>query len=264
MRKDTMKSLRKSLDILKLFLNQKSELSLTEIIKLSGLNKSTAGRIAAVLVEYNFLKQPEKRNKYSLGPIFLSFAGTIKSGSVMREIALPYVQKLTQQVHESVVIAYGDEMKNVFTETFHDISSTKNILRVGIDEGTGLPPHTNSLGKIILANMPNDAMQRYLEGKPLERFTPNTITDVSLLKNHLMTIRKEGIAFDEGEHEIGVSGIAAGIKDAECKIKGAIAVIAPSARLTREKMEELVPVIKQYAIEISHGLGYQAGKNNTD
>jgi IclR family transcriptional regulator, KDG regulon repressor len=259
-----MKSLRKSLDILKLYLNQKSELSLTEIIRLSGLNKSTAGRIAAVLVEYNFLKQPEKRDKYSLGPIFLSFAGTIKSGSALRNVALPYVQKLAQQVHESIVIAYGDEMKNVFTETFHDISSTKNILRVGVDEATGLPPHTNCLGKIILANMPDNAMQKYLEEKPLERFTPNTITDVSLLKSHLMTIRKDSIAFDEGEHEIGVSGVAAGIKDAERKIKGAIAVIAPSARLTRAKMEELVPVIKQYAMEISHGLGYNSGKNNSD
>jgi DNA-binding MarR family transcriptional regulator len=89
MRQDNMKSLRKSLELLMLFLNNNSEISVTDIARLSGLNKSTAGRIASVLVEYNFLKQIEPRgnnllefrrvNKKEITPQKFGFAPLIKT-----------------------------------------------------------------------------------------------------------------------------------------------------------------------------------------
>jgi DNA-binding IclR family transcriptional regulator len=171
-------------------------------------------------------------------------------------LALPHLLKLSQQVHETVIIAYGNGTQDVFTETFHDSTLSSNILRIGINEGTQLPLYTNPLGKILLADMNDGELQEYLNKNVLKNFTPNTITNPNLLKNHLLKVRQEGIAFDEEEHEIGLSGIGAGIQDAEGKIQGAIAVIGPSARLTRARIQELIPEVKSYALRISRELGF--------
>ena len=68
-----MKSLQKALDILELFLGDEGEISLSDLSKSSGLNKSTVNRIALTLVKRGYLKQENRRGKYSLGIKFLDF-----------------------------------------------------------------------------------------------------------------------------------------------------------------------------------------------
>jgi len=69
----SMKSLEKTLTILKIFLDNKAEMSLSEISTLSGLNKTTVYKIVSTLVKYDYLRQKEKKGKYSLGTIYLNF-----------------------------------------------------------------------------------------------------------------------------------------------------------------------------------------------
>jgi IclR family KDG regulon transcriptional repressor len=256
-KQETMKSLTKALDILDLFLDNQGEMALSEIAKLSGLNKTTVSRIVSTLVKHGYLKQREKRGKYSLGTIYLSFSGVVKSKLRLRSIAIPYLTKLSQQAHESAIIAYGNGDEEVFTETFHDTSQPNSVLKVVPVEGAGMPLHSTSLGKVLLANMSDEELEKYFNIKPLERFTPNTIMNISDMKNHLMIVRQEGIAFDDEEYSRGVRSVGAGLRDSEGKIVGSIAVVAPSVRLTRARMRELAPDVKSCAMEISIELGFR-------
>ncbi len=98
-----MKSLSKALDILELFLDTKEEMGVSEIARLTGLNKATISRIATYLTNRNYLAQSEKRGKYFLGTQFLSFSKVIKDRIKIRDIAMPYIAKLSKSVDESVV-----------------------------------------------------------------------------------------------------------------------------------------------------------------
>ena len=95
---------------------------------------------------------------------------------------------------------------------------------------------------------------------PLRRFTPNTITDIENLLSHLRVVRKEGVAIDDEEGYDGVRGIAATIKANEKVVMGAITVLGPSTRVTREKMSEFIPIVKDCAARISGALSGQDKK----
>jgi DNA-binding IclR family transcriptional regulator len=253
-----MKSLKKALNILGLLLNNGNEMALGEISRLSGINKSTCSKIASTLVQYGYLKQREKRGKYSLGTIYFKYTGVIKSKLQLRSIVFPYVEKLSQQLNESVIVAYGTRPDSLFIETFHELSRPINTLRVlPEDEGFDMPLYCTCLGKLYLADKSDEELQKYLNEKPRPRHTPNTITEIDNMRNHLIPVRQEGVSFDDEEHTLGVRGIAAALIDGEGKLAGGISILAPSVRLTRARMRKLAPDIKACAIGISRELGFK-------
>jgi IclR family transcriptional regulator, KDG regulon repressor len=258
MKQETMKSLKKSLDILNLFLSQNTEMTLGEISKLSGLNSSTASRIVAVLVKYNYLKHRERKGKYSLGPIYLHFARLINTTMEARTTAIPYLAKLSQRVGEPVVLAFENGIQELFSEQISDPLSPPKLLSISPSTGTRtLPLHCTSLGKIILASLPDKDLQRYFNNNKLEKYTPNSITAIEKMQDHLNKIKKLGIAFDSEEYEIGVTGVSAPLINFEKKTIGAIGVTAPTVRINRINMKKITPLVKTCAMEISRELGFQ-------
>ncbi len=247
-----MKSINKTLDILELFINGEIEISLSDLADKSGLNKSTVSRITSTLVQRGYLVQKEKRGKYSLGMKFLDFSGIIKSRIKIRDVAIPHLIKLSQQVNESVLLALWDGEATVLSETIH----ANYPLRVVPDEGTRVPLHSTGVGKIILANMTEEEFERYFKNRTLERYTPNTITDLNDLKKHIMLVKQEGLSFDDEEYFPGVRNVSAAIKNSDRKAIAAFGVIGPSVRLTRARISEIAPAVKNCALEISRELGY--------
>lgn len=249
--------LAKGLEILNLFLIHSEEMTLAEISQLSGINKSTVHRIVSTLVSYGYLNQSIKRGKYSLGTIYLSFSGIIKSRSKLRSIALPYIFKMSQLVDEPVVMAYKNEFGSLYTETFHGESQKHNLLSIGLDEASGTPLHSTCSGKIVLADMSSEELKYFFNNTNLIRYTRKTIINIKDMEKHLVKIRRDGIAFDDEESSLGVRGVAAGIRDVDENLWGTIAVVAPSVRLSKTKMRKLVPDIKKYALAISKELGFK-------
>jgi IclR family transcriptional regulator, KDG regulon repressor len=249
-----MKTLNKAFDILELFLDQPKELSLEELAKLSRLNKTTVCRIALTMVRRGYLKQPKKRGKYSLGTKYLDFSGVLKNGMGIRDVALPFLEELSRELQESVILVLWDGREAILHEIFH----ARHALKVAPDEGTRMPLHSTASGKIILAYLKDEELQKIFKGKKLEISTEKTIANIKELKKQLNGIRREGIAFDDEEFSLGVRGVSAELRDSQGAIVGAIGVIGPSVRLTRDKMRETVPVIKNYALKISKALGYRS------
>jgi IclR family transcriptional regulator, KDG regulon repressor len=247
-----MKVIKRALSILDLFLGHSAEMSLEDMEQASGLNKATVRRMAATLVECGYLKQTRKRGKYSLGTKFLDFSGIVKMNNIIIPIAAPHLSNLRQQIDETVQMAVWDGVKTFLCQPF----LADHPLKVVPDERTRLNMHATSLGKAIIAGWPDEELEKYFS-RNLERYTPNTITDVNDLKKHLMIIKKEGAAFDDEECYPGVRGVSAALLNAEGRVAGSIAVIGPSIRLTREKMLEYAPLVKNCALKISHDLGYK-------
>ena len=128
---------------------------------------------------------------------------------------MPHIVKLSHHLHESIILALGNRPGSIFNETFHDTSFPNNLLTVMPQEGADLALHCSSSGKIILAELSENELQDYIDNKDLERYTPNTITDINILKNNLVMIKKEGVAFDDEELALGVRGVACPLRNSE-------------------------------------------------
>ncbi|MCX7911827.1 MAG: IclR family transcriptional regulator [Dehalococcoidales bacterium] len=246
-----MTVIQKTFKILELFLDHGDELALEDMARLSGLSKPTVRRIARSLVECGYLRQPVRRGKYSLGWKFLDFSGRVKMYNSIIRLAAPHLMMLKEKVNESVCMAIWDGTNTALCQSF----LADHPLRVVPDEGSRLSLHATSLGKAILAELPEHELNFYLGGK-LERYTPNTITDINDLKRHLILVRQEGVAFDEEEYYYGVRSVATTLKNGKGEIVGAIAILGPTVRLSRARLYECVPIIKNSALEISAELGY--------
>jgi len=248
-----MKSLGKALDILELFLDTKEEMGVSDIARISGLNKATISRIANYLSTRNYLVQSEKRGKYFLGTQFLSFSKVIKDRIKLRDVAMPYLSKLCKLVDESIVLVIWDGKKAINIDSVQSEQS----LRIIPDESGQIPLYCTGTGKIFLAQMTDKELETYVSSNDMIAHTTNTITNLNHLKTHLLTIVDEGVAYDDEEFKFGVRNVASGIKDVEGRFIASIGVLAPSVRLTRSKMIEIAPEVKRYAMEISKGLGYK-------
>jgi IclR family transcriptional regulator, KDG regulon repressor len=254
---ENMKSLAKTFDILEMFLKGPEEISVTEVSRKSGLNKSTCGRIMSKLVKRGYLKQIESRGKYSLGTIFLEYSGIIKSRLKLRDIAMPHLFELSRQSKETAMLAVCERGGSVITESFHDAAYLNSPLKVVPDEGISMPLYCTCLGKIFLANMTEDEIKEYYQNTKFEKRTANTLVTPQKINQQLKEIKKDEFAFDNEEYALGVRGVASALKNIEGEIVGSIGIVAPSVRMSVNDMPKLKPLVKSFALEISRQMGYR-------
>jgi len=243
----------KLFDILEVFLNQQGEFGLVELANLSRLNISTAYRIASVLVKRGYLSQARKRGKYSIGVKFLEFGVIAKRTIKIADLSIPFLEKLNKVTDESVNLAILDSNEVVYIERVE----SSHALRIFTQVGNRVPLHSTGVGKVLLAHMTEEEMERFFNSNCLISYTDNTITDLSRLKKQLSVIKRKGVAMDNEEMELGVKCVASPVRDWNGNVVAAISISGPSARLTSKRMEELRPLIKSCALEISRAMGYK-------
>lgn len=244
----------KAINILEVFSKNENSLSISELANATGLNVSTTHRIANTLVSYGYLRQKGKRGKYLIGLKFLEFNTILMKTLKIRDLALPVLEKLRSASGESTNLAILDRNEVVYIEHL----DSNYTLRAFTAVGNRAPLHCTGVGKVFLATLDEPRRKSLIE-KPLARFTDNTIIDPDELSGELAIVKREGVAEDNGEMETGVRCLAAPVKGASGNVVAAISISGPYVRLNNTRVEELKPLIKDYALEISKILGYRGG-----
>ncbi|MFC1945663.1 IclR family transcriptional regulator [Chloroflexota bacterium] len=252
-----MKTVEKTLDILEVFLHGAEEISISELAKITGQNLSTIHSILREFVKRGYIRQRVKRGKYSLGLKFLSFSDAVNRIVTLLDIVRPLMVELCKEVDETVNLAINNRDYTINIDIIH----SAHRLRVVSDEKTEIPLHCTGVGKIFLAGRTDKEVNDYLDIEQLVPYTPNTIVDQKKLRSQIRRIRREGVAWDIEEYEIGISNVAAPIRDYNGRIAAVIGILGPSIRVTRKKIRDMTPVVKAYASEMSKAVGYQKGKS---
>lgn len=251
MKNELTGALDKALSVLEVFSKNEKPISISELANTAGLNVSTAHHIATTLVKHGYLRQECKRGKYLIGLKFLEFNSMLKRNLNIGEIAFPLLEKLRLVSGESTNLAILDRTEVVYIEHVE----SNYTLRAFTAVGNRAPLHCTGVGKVFLAEMKKAELKSIME-KPFSRFTDNTVTDPEELSNELSIIKREGVAMDNGEMEMGVRCLAAPVKGAGGNVVAAISISGPYIRLNNTRIEELKPLIKSHAWEISKILGY--------
>jgi IclR family transcriptional regulator, KDG regulon repressor len=244
-------AINKALEILELFLHSDEELSINDVSKRTHITYPTAHRITSILVKKGYLIQPEKRGAYAVHPAKLAdYISIIRKKLNLRTVASPYLYDLSQTVDEAVLLAVrrGQVAFNI------DAVNRGRLLNVTPESGT-LGLYYTGAGKIFLAYLSEKELGAYLNNQVLAQRTSRTIKDKGELVKHLNEVRRNGVAFDDEENELGLRSVAAPIKDWEDRVVAAVSIIGPSARITKQRLLELAPVVRDYAQRISQAMG---------
>ena len=219
----------------------------------TGLHTSTAHRILGVMVDHRIIDRVEP-GQYRLGIRLLELGHLVKSRIDLRAEALPVMQALHDELHETVNLSVrqGDEM--VYIER---LVSDRQAMRVAHLIGARAPLHVTAVGKIFLLEDGPEVCHQYALRTQLPGLTRNTIRDLGTLSREIEKSRKTGYAFDHEEAEPGVSCVGAGIRDDEGRLIAGLSLSAPSNRLDRSWGVR----VKEAADAISRAIGWNFLRN---
>jgi DNA-binding IclR family transcriptional regulator len=234
------------------FLSRRGWSGVTEISRELEIHKSTAYRLLTTLRDRGLVEQDAGTEKYRLGFGLVLLARAVRADLDILRCARPVCERLSERTGETVTLAVleGDDAVII-----HQSISRASALSVDWT-GRHTPLHATAAGKIFLAYMPEDQLLSIL-GRPLERFTENTIIDPASLKDHTSKILDEGYGCTVEELEPGLNAIGAPIRGAEGAVVGAVSVSGPAFRLPPDTLPETGELSRRAAAEISRCLGFQ-------
>lgn len=250
---DKNKTVVKSMDILKLF-RENSKLSFNEIVELSEIPKTSTYRMLSSLEEMEFLKKDDD-GKYELGFIFMEFGQLVKERMDIRKIALPTMYFLRDEVNEAVNLIIKEGNEAIYIEKLDTLQPVRVYTRIG----RKAPLYGGACPRIILAYLPEDECEKYINEVDLVPVGFGTITDKNQLRKVLKEDRKNGYSVSHSELQDYSSAVAAPIFDASNNIVASISLVGPSVRFQEENLSKLISAVKKGAEEISSKLGWKPG-----
>jgi DNA-binding IclR family transcriptional regulator len=240
----------KALDVLDLLGQAREAMRLKDIALRLDLPESTTHRLLASLAERGYVQRRADHGTYLLGWKIVIHARSLASDARLLQNMQPFLIQLTRQLGQTSNLAVLSNDQVMYL----DCQTPSDSLAVYMAPGLTLPAHATSLGKSIMAYLPenelNDLLQR-LDMKPL---TPATITDRDILRASLQHVREQGYAIDHGELKPDVSCIAAPLLDDSGQARAAISMTAPSAQLPAEWEVTFPAVLTGVAKEASRKL----------
>jgi DNA-binding IclR family transcriptional regulator len=248
-----MKSVKKAIEVLEALAETENGIGITQLSRELNLPKSTIHQILSTLKSVRFVEQNSEDKKYHLGLRIFELGNVVQSQLQLRKIAYPYLYNLSRKVNETtyLVVLEGDRI------VYIDCVESTARLRAHPLFGIRVPLHCTSLGKAIMAFLPEAKINEIIYEDGLERFTENTITDPQALKQELKGIRKRGYAIDNMEHEEGIRCVGAPIRNHQKEVFAAISASGPSQRFDPPRIQAMAKLVIEAAEEISRKMGYK-------
>lgn len=244
-----VQSVERALAILEI-LARSGEAGVTGIASEIGVHKSTAFRLVSTLEQGGLVEQSVDRGKYRLGMGILRLAGATTARLDLVQEARPICRRLASTTGETVNIAVLSDHAALYLDQVAGASSLQPHNWVG----QHIPLHATSNGKVLLSELPEDELTRTLGAMP--SYTDATITTKKRLRAELDEVRDRGYATAVDELEVGLTAMAAPIRNAHGDVIGALSLSGPTFRLDEARVGEVLPALLEAANEVSHRLGW--------
>jgi DNA-binding IclR family transcriptional regulator len=246
----TVQSVDRAITILEILARQ-GEVGVTELAGELGVHKSTAFRLVAALERRSLVEQPHGRGKYRLGTGILRLAGATTSRLDLVQESHGVSRLLAQQVGETVNLAVLSDGAALYM----DQVAGSSALQAHNWVGQRIPLHATSNGKVLLSGL--DPASLSVHAGELRRFTANTITSVQALGRELEEVRTRGYAIAVDELEIGLTAVAAPIRNSNGDTIASMSVSGPTFRIDARRLPQLAHAVMRAAEDVSLRLGWR-------
>ncbi|WP_281349553.1 IclR family transcriptional regulator domain-containing protein [Microbacterium rhizomatis] len=225
-----VQSFARGLEVMRAFDAQHPELTLSEVARRASITRAAARRFLLTLETLGYLRFDGK--SFRLTPRVLEFGFSYLSALSLPEIAQPHLETLSRDVGESVSAAVLDGTDIVYVARV----PTRRIMSVRITIGTRFPAYATSMGRVLLAGMPEAGVDAALAASSPQHLTDRTLTAPEELRAELDRVRAQGWALVDGELEPGLRSIAVPVRGRD---GGVVAALNVSTSATRDSVERL-------------------------
>lgn len=242
-----VQSLERAFGILEAMAEAGGMISLSQLTVQLSLPPATIHRLIRSLVDLGYVRQ-EANRQYSLGPKLLRLSA--ESARRIGVWAGPHLSRAVEQLGESVNVAVLEDDHVTYVA---QVQPSTTLMRMFTEVGRRTLPHGTAVGKVMLAQLPEDAVRALLSRTGMPRLTEHTLTTPDQLLENLALTRTRGYATDEEEQEIGVRCVAVPVPGAPRTM--ALSMSGPSARMDDEAVRRGVVVLRETARKIADVLG---------
>jgi DNA-binding IclR family transcriptional regulator len=244
-------SLERALMLLDLVARQREGLTNAEISRRMRIAPSTCSYILSRLEREGYVSRDKQSGRYQIGLRLVELAYGALRTIGHRPIVEPALHRLVEQTRLTALVAVWVRGRAVVVDKLESPESIK----VDVDIGYPLHAHSSALGKMLLAHLPPDEFDRFIEEHGLPRRTPKTITSKAKLLQELETVRARGYSTANGEEFVGGRAVAAPIVDGFGRVCAAISGAGPAMHPIWKCPEDAIRGVKAAAREISRRWG---------
>src|SRR5262245_38061668 len=208
-------ALARGLSVMKAFTRQSDRLTLSDVSRLVGLPRATVRRCLLTLERLGYVENSGRF--FSLSPQVLTLAQAYLSSSPLPRVAQSFLERASDALGEScsLSILHKDEVIYIARSTRKRIGSLHR------DVGSHLPAHCTSMGRVLLAALPEAELTKFFRETKLESFTKNTVIDVPSLRGILERVSRQGYCLVDQELEPDLRSLAVPVHNAAGRITAA-------------------------------------------
>jgi IclR family pca regulon transcriptional regulator len=238
-------ALARGLSVMKAFDEQHASLTLSDVARIVGLPRASARRALLTLQSLGYVESNGRM--FSLSPQVLTLARAYLASSPVPRVAQGFLENLSEGLGEScsLSILHGDEVIYIARSTRKRIGSLHR------DVGAHLPAHCTSMGRVLLAALPDAQLSAFIAATKLNSFTPYTTIDKDELRDLIQRVRRNGYSLVDQELEIELRSIAVPVHNAGGRVIAAMNVSAQASRTTIKQMvDRFLPALRDAAMKM--------------
>ncbi|MGV2916288.1 IclR family transcriptional regulator [Streptomyces alfalfae] len=247
----------RSLDILELFLEGDGTFSAPEVTRRLQLPRTTVHELLTTLAARSYLVQiPDQPGRYRLGVRTYQLGSRYAEQLDLAAEGQQMAREVAETCDETVHVAILEDTDVIYIAK---VDSTHAVRMVSA-AGRRLPAHCTSVGKMLLASLPEPELEARLHGREFAAMTPDSITDPDELLAALAEIRERGVAVEHRESNPDVSCVAAPVRDSAGRVVAALSISVPMIRWSEERERELAELAAKGAGDLSVRLGHREAR----
>jgi len=247
--KDYVTSLARGLAVIRCFDKDHCKLTLTDVAGRTMLARATARRFLHTLHALGYVETDGKLFWLSARVLNLGFA--YLNSQPLVELIQPYIKGVSEQTGESCSVSVLDLPDVVYIAR----SLTEQLMSVSLNIGSRLPAVSTSMGRVLLAALPDDEIGLFIKNQNIKKYTNQTLIDYSSILNEVIAARSKGYSVVSEELEIGLSSVSVPIVNKRGKAIAAINISSQPQKMDKKRLrEELLPSLQQAASRIAEVL----------
>jgi DNA-binding IclR family transcriptional regulator len=219
-----------------------------------GINRTTLLRLLHTLEAERFIEPRPEGIGWRIGIGLIGLTAQAFFSEDLVQTSVPVLGRLAESLSLSAHLGVLDALEIVYLVRRVPNHTFASNIRIG----SRLPAHAANMGRIILAHLPPERVDRMYAGAVLKAVTPHTAVTPAQLHAQLDADRAAGLAWSDGNYEAGISSVAAAIFDATDTPVAAVNVSGHAADFGgAARRAQIGSSVQAAAFEISQRLGWR-------
>lgn len=239
-----VQSFERGLAVITAFSKDAPRLRLADVARRCDITRAAARRYLITLEALGYVGSDGR--EFFLMPRILELGHAYLTSSSVAAVAQTHLAPLARELSESCSASVLDRDDIVYVSR----TATNRIMSIKLAVGDRLPAYCTAMGRVLLASLPDDALEDYLAQAVLTPLTPHTITEPDALREEILATRARGWCTVDQELELGVRSLALPLRDAT----GVVAAMNVSAHAARMTIDELKTRVLDAARESAAGI----------